>query len=370
MGCPAHLREFDSDVPPRGRRELGDSINDELMDRLLRHRHFLLMAENGLVRDVVEPLRQAKRDIAEALANLHREVGPGPEGAIRQQTLQQMRRRIDDILSPVRAQAAGITRSGLEEMARREAEIQSNILRSTLPDAAAGLISLGTPNAERVQRMVETPLGGKVWSERMTENFGQLTRQMRRELATSVALGEGMDRAARRLRGAVDKLGVNRSTQIARTEIQRVANQSAMDLYRRNRQVVKGVSWIATLDDRTCFRCMGLDGESWNVGQVHPEPPAHTSCRCYMTPVTRSFEELGLPRDRVPQGTRASMDGQVPASLDYGDWFRGQSASFQRRVLGDRRFELFDAGEIDISDLATTDRILSLDELPTMSLGS
>lgn len=365
MGCPAHLlREFDSDTPPPGRRELGDDINDRLMERILRHKHFLLMAENGLVRDMVGPLREAKREITEQLANLHREVGPGPEGAITQQTLQRMRRRIDDLLAGVRAQTAGITREGLEELARREAEIQANIMRSVLPEAVTGLMTFEGATADRVRRMVETPIGGKVWSERLTEAFGQTTRQMKRELATSIALGEGMDGAARRLRGAVDKIGVRRATMIARTEIQRVANQSAMDLYRRNQQVVKGVSWIGTLDDRTCFICMDLDGESWRIGQTHPEPPAHANCRCYLTPVTRSNEALGLPRDAIPAGTRASMNGQVPSSLDYGTWFNRQPASFQREVLGKSRFELFDAGEVDITDLSRNQRILPLGELP------
>jgi hypothetical protein len=46
----------------------------------------------------------------------------------------------------------------------------------------------------------------------------------------------------------------------------------------------------------------------------------------------------------MPPGTRASMDGQVPADLTYADWLKKQSAARQDEILGPTRGKLFRSG--------------------------
>jgi hypothetical protein len=70
----------------------------------------------------------------------------------------------------------------------------------------------------------------------------------------------------------------------------------------------------------------------------------HFNCRSVSTPVTRSWRELGIDMDDMPPGTRASMDGQVPADLTYADWLAKQSAARQDEVLGPVRAKLFRSG--------------------------
>jgi len=61
-------------------------------------------------------------------------------------------------------------------------------------------------------------------------------------------------------------------------------------------------------------------------------------------PVVKSWRALGIPADEADEGTRASMDGQVPESVTYQDWLKGKPAAFQDDVLGPTKGKLFRDG--------------------------
>jgi len=78
-------------------------------------------------------------------------------------------------------------------------------------------------------------------------------------------------------------------------------------------------------------------------------------------PITYSFEEmarnaggnsdLAKKLDKIPAGTRASLDGQVPSTVTYNDWLKGRTDSEIKDVLGATRAKLFVDGKISLSDL-------------------
>lgn len=368
MTCPATLREFDTSVPDPGDRNLPPSINGEILDRLLRHRHYLLMAENGVIRDAVEPLREAVDEIEETLARLVEGDAVSDFSALRRQRLGILRRRLNQTIRAAEASTREAIDAGLLRLSGREVEFQHNMLRDTVPSGIE--LDLVGPDTERLRGIIESPLGGRLYSERLRENFGALTADMSRSLTTSVALGEGIDEAQRRLRRKVTDLGINRATLIARSEIQRVASQTAESVYRRNQDVLKGSQWIATLDERTCMICAPRDGQVYPVGEgPMPVTDSHPGCRCFRSPVTRSFEELGIDAGEFQPSTRASMDGQVAATTTYPEWFADQPESFQRDVLGPGRFRKFKDGNLELSSMAKSQRVLPLDELPERDQG-
>jgi len=106
-----------------------------------------------------------------------------------------------------------------------------------------------------------------------------------------------------------------------------------------NEDVLAGVQWVSTLDDRTMPICQNRDGMTYELNGG-PRPPAHPNCRSTAIPITRSWEELGQDGDEIPEGTRASMDGQVPRSVSFYEWLKKQPESVQREALGPRRFAL------------------------------
>jgi len=124
--------------------------------------------------------------------------------------------------------------------------------------------------------------------------------------------------------------------------------------FEANSDIVKGVQVVATLDTRTCETCMAEDGKVYNVGEG-VRSPLHPGCRCTITPILKSWQELGIPAKDIDAGTRASMDGQVPASMTYGEWLEGQPRDVQDEALGPTRAEMFRSGEVTI-DRFTDDK--------------
>jgi len=68
-----------------------------------------------------------------------------------------------------------------------------------------------------------------------------------------------------------------RSVIIARTESTRMASLGVVEHFKN--QGVQEVVWIASIGDRTCSICAGLDGRKFPI-ETAPTPPAHVSCRC------------------------------------------------------------------------------------------
>ncbi len=67
-----------------------------------------------------------------------------------------------------------------------------------------------------------------------------------------------------------------------------------------------------------------------------------SNCRCTAAPVTKSWEELGLPGGVEPSNQmRRTMTGEVPAKTTFPEWFAGQKADRQLRILGKGRTDMY-----------------------------
>lgn len=94
-------------------------------------------------------------------------------------------------------------------------------------------------------------------------------------------------------------------------------------------------------------------------------PPWHWNCRSMLVPILKSFSDLD-PSDqrKMPVGTRASMNGQVPANMTYNDWFKTLSEEEQRDVLGDAKWEIWNRKNLSMRDMLDQDgNPLTLEEL-------
>lgn len=97
--------------------------------------------------------------------------------------------------------------------------------------------------------------------------------------------------------------------------------------------------------------CAGLDGQVFPVDSG-PRPPAHPNCRSTTVPVVPSISAIGrrygISLNDIPEGTRASMDGQVAAGTTFGAWLRKQPVDLQNEVLGVAKGKLFRRGVVPI----------------------
>jgi hypothetical protein len=79
------------------------------------------------------------------------------------------------------------------------------------------------------------------------------------------------------------------------------------------------------------------------------------NCRCVRIPVVKSWEELGIKGPKLPAGTRASMDGQVPADLTFDQWLKKQTPDRVADVLGSKAAaKAYLAGEVPLSAFSTS----------------
>lgn len=154
---------------------------------------------------------------------------------------------------------------------------------------------------------------------------------------------------------------------IVRTSINNVSNAARQETFAQNNDIIKGIKWVATLDTRTCPECGGLDGKVFKPGTAHRQPPAHINCRCTMTPVLKSYRELGLDVADAPVGARASMNGAVPSDVTYNKWLRRQPKEVQDQILGPSRAALFRGNKIKISEFTNNNgKLLTLPQLKAL----
>lgn len=166
--------------------------------------------------------------------------------------------------------------------------------------------------------------------------------------------------------GGVSSISIRQAEALARTSVQAVAADVRKRIINRHQDVIKGVMWHATLDDRTTPLCRARDGKLYTIDGKpigHNQsfldgPPAHWNCRSTLVPVTKSWEELGMdPKldaiydDFIRGGKRPSMDGQLPATATYKDWFERLSENRQKDILGKRRWEVWKEKGLSFTDL-------------------
>jgi hypothetical protein len=186
----------------------------------------------------------------------------------------------------------------------------------------------------------------------------------------SMQNGESMTQAITRVTGGtidgVTVPGIMKTTKkkagaLVSTAMSAVTNEAALASYKANSDVIKAVTQLSTLDNRTSDVCIAYSGQTWDLNTLRPIPPStlpfnsgpprHFNCRSRLRPVTKSFKELGLDKEEIPKTTRASMDGQVPADITFSDWLKTKPTSFADDLLGPKRAQLWRDDKITLTQL-------------------
>jgi len=289
-------------------------------------------------------------------------------------------RRLSELLASVRRlndQAYSMLKGQLEldlrEIAVYESEFAGEMIRATGADMGVSKIS----PEHAVAAGNEKPLRGRLMKD-WAESLGE--RRMQRiqdSLAMGFVEGRTVDEMTTVLRGtraAMFKdglLGVDRreAEALVRTAIGHYANAAREATFAANKDIIKTVMWVSTLDNRTSETCMVRDQMKYSatdhtpIGHSFPwlggPGEAHWNCRSTSIPVLENKLGLGAVE-------RASMDGPVPAGLTYGKWLTAQSEERQREILGASRATLMQDGKYTLRNFVNNKgRWLTLDELRT-----
>lgn len=320
--------------------------NDDLLDALTEHQIQLQRLSGGTARKILAMLKRSEARIVERL--LDTDIS-ALSRARQERLLTEMRRIIESAYHD----ATGALQLDLNDLAVYEGEFQQDLFRRVLPVKFETVV----PSAEQlIVAATARPFQGKLLKDVYSELSASAFKKVRDTIRLGFVEGRTTDQIVRDLRGRRSQgykdgvLGRNRrdTEAVVRTAVNHTANAAREHVYERNHALIKGVRFNATLDARTTLVCASNDGKVFEPGKG-PRPPLHFNCRSSTSPVLKSWRELGFDMDEVPPGTRASMNGQVPADLTYSDWLRKKPAAFQDEVLGPRRGKMFRRGKEEVS---------------------
>lgn len=136
------------------------------------------------------------------------------------------------------------------------------------------------------------------------------------------------------------------------------ANQARLESFRKHGRTIKGVRWLGVLDSNSCIACAALDGMTWDLSgqpldgsQVHfMIPPLHDGCRCVLSPIPKTFRDIGLDIDEpTDAGQRASSLGPVDGKTTCEAFLLAQP-EIADVVLGPERAVLLLSGHARLKD--------------------
>lgn len=167
---------------------------------------------------------------------------------------------------------------------------------------------------------------------------------VRRRLVRGVVVGDNPRLVADQIMLDVEGAftgGLTRALNISRTEILDAMRAAQYAADKAAAGVLAGWTWVCHMDSRTCRACLAMHGTEWPV--TEPGPIDHHSGRCGRVPRTKSWAELGFTGIEEPENV-------IP---DAGEWFAGLPDDEQRRILGKRGFEAWQAGQYPMTEWAT-----------------
>lgn len=330
------------------------SANEELLDAQIRHAIYLQRFGGGQVNRFIALLNRADSDLVDIIKTrvakiAERGYDTGPSTT----------RRLNAVLDAIRelnaeayAAAGKQLTADLVDFVVYERDWHIAQIEQPLPVA----VQVIQPTAEIVTAAaLKRPFQGRLLKEWLSGVEEARAIRVRDAIRLGLVEGETIDQMVRRIRGTraasyqdglleIDRRG---AAAMVRTAVNHTSNAARQAVFEDNESLIKGIRWVSTLDARTTPVCQARDGKLYPVSNG-PRPPAHIGCRSTTVSVLKSYRDLGLNVDDAPPGMRASLNGQVPADLTYGDWLRKQPTEFQDDVLGPSKGKLFRQGGLPI----------------------
>jgi len=359
------------------------TINQEIVDRYIEHRVFLIRFENRVVRDVLKSLRRGELEALGAIADAYQRALARSEASgvpltawggdgigFRRKAVKRIRASLGDAFPAARKSLA----VALEGVAEDATSLLVAELEQGLPAAVIDELALSRVPERALANMLSDNFGERLEgsSKRLADAFGDIElaaqRRVNKVMRDGVRDGVGLNRMVSQARAAIgtsDTMGVD-VARVVRTMVQTTANDAAGMLHRENSDIVRAEQYHATLDSDTCPVCGPLDGKVFPLDKsgasTVPRPPRHPSCRCFVSPVLMDWKQMGLPKDKIPARVRKLLDGKPAQRQTWRNWVDAKPGRLEK-ILGPSRARLVRSGEAKLSDLSTTTDVLNLDEL-------
>jgi len=333
---------------------------NEALDETIRHQIEMIKFSNNVVFRILSTLAKAEVDISERLAQVLTRLDPERFTP----------KQLDSILKSINAineAAYKNLKLQLEGDLKDFAEIEAAWNKAVYAEAATAMGVQASFKTVAVESVYAAALARPFQGQLLREWIEGLRDQTASRIRTQIRLGfsEGLTiqqliqkiRGTRKLKYKDGILNISRrhAESIARTAIGHMAATVRERFQEDNSDLLGDVVWLSTLDSRTSQECRIRDGKRYTSPDPH-KPKGHSlpwlSGPGRLHWQCRSTSVLLLAGQTSLFGTRASADGQVKATMNYGQWLKTQSTQVQDDVLGKTRAILFRKGSLEITDFS------------------
>ncbi|MBD2799497.1 hypothetical protein ID854_03220 [Xenorhabdus sp. M] len=346
------------------------SINETIMDELIAHSLFSGRYSTGVARRVVKALNEFDAQLTASLIVALDDTNMDANSF----TV----RKLESLLFSVRVinknavdNALSVLSREMLEHVRYEISFYPSLFDSLLPNAVLRQYPLMSITEDMLYSSVMSrPFQGKLlseWAEGLEKDrMARINNTVRKGYLN----GESAVDIGRKIRGHANQgykdgaLQISRAnaTSIAKTAINHLQATARNQFVEANKAILDCKCWVSTLDNKTSHDCIVRDGLKYTlngkpIGHKVPylQGPGklHFNCRSIETLVVKSWRELGIDVDEMNEGTRASMDGQVPTETTFLEWIQRQPAWRQKQVFGEVRYRLMQEGGMHPSQFYT-----------------
>jgi len=329
-------------------------VNERLRDDLIRHAIYADRYADAQLKDILKVLRSVVKDIEYRIAS--------EPNVVTLAWLEQVKGWIEQQAEVFTSKLENGLKQSIKDLITHEGELFTRDMKR----AISVKFNYTIPAPEVIERAVlSMPVDSGHLFEELMKRYDQLTKDyVISEIRAGIISGEGTKEMVHRLSGDASLLSIQAASaeRMVRSVVMHTMNTARLELYKANRDVIKSVQYVATLDTKTCPVCGTLDGKVWDLDEQHPNPPMHYNCRCVLVPITKSWRELGIDKDEIPPSVRSSMNGYVPETMDYTEWLAKQSEKTQAEILGPTRLKMYKQG-LPIEKMVRNGKPLTIEEL-------
>jgi SPP1 gp7 family putative phage head morphogenesis protein len=326
--------------------------NLRLDNILTRHQVFVSRLSVGEANKFAKFLKEMDRDLRVKLS--------GDElTAFRRGRLQALLADVEGMLTEIHRRFRRELRTSLNEIAAHEAGFSSRAL-STVVDIESAIPATSQINAAVFSNpmSVRGADGGKLLEAFLKDWSAYEIKAVTGAIRRGVFEGQTNSQIVQVIRGTKAKnyadglleTTARHARTVVQTAVQHASTTARMETFKENGDIVKGVQWLATLDNRTCPVCGALDLKEFAIDKG-PRPPIHPNCRCAITAVLIDlFAALNARSVRPSVGP----DGAElqSAGVKYYTWLKQQPAEFQDAAIGPVRAQLLRDGGLSADRFA------------------
>tara|TARA_R110002020_G_scaffold41325_6_gene121996 strand:+ start:165 stop:2495 length:2331 start_codon:yes stop_codon:yes gene_type:complete len=353
------------------------TVNNELLNRAIRHAVYLEQIKAKEVARMMQFMdSKLIPDMERLLAKRLKRVGIAG-GGIHAKRFSSLMEEMRAILKSNMGGMRGLQADRMLKIGNLEAQWQAGVLKQTVPLE----MTFKTPTIGTIRSaLTSKPMQGRLLSKWYSDLATSTAKNISDQLTIGFLQGESIDRLSARIMGVPDiekgfsgtstRAQVRRHVRtVTRTATNHIASNARDATYAENKDIIKKVRYVATLDSRTSDVCQSLDGQEFPVGQGE-RPPMHHQCRSTTVPITMSWKELGITGAKdVRLGGRALRDvktglsGLSPKEISYGQWLKAQPADVQNQIFGVKQADLLRSGKLQFAQFFDNGRKLSIGEL-------